>query len=610
MKAILILILIFFLACHQSFSQDVLPYRVDNPVKLDFFNFIPQIIRNVASPDDSSRILIAMYGWNASKRRAEVNVWLSQDKGNSYNHVLQDASTPWVSELSCAYGPDGFAYVITGASKRTGKLRGHTYGEMHVFNSSDGGLTWQGPTTGPFIDWTAATVDASQGNNRNKLYVFGHDVANEEGGWVGPSKPLIYSFDNGKSFSKPLFTGNWPEDGGGYPLAAKTNQNGIVFALYRRVNPSGLLVALSKDGGKTLELMPVMSQDSLVSKQNTFDIGFDIDQSESAFSGRLYVAYAAIRSEKPVIMLAFSDDLGLKWQHKEVSNYLSDSIQELGSTGISVNKNGIIGITWYEPGKNCQRFTISKTGGESFETPISLSRSLPNKIRDSQFFQNHLQTTGTYEPDAPKMVPPGSVAEGIGLSIRILPSGSPLTELSSDAAGAFHPVWLEQQIDGSYALLTSTISAEKDAIQGKKLNTKTLINVNDKIIVDILGQQYDAHSGEFNIDFNFTNKSDSILHGPLLLKVTKITSGFGFNDPKIVNSNLTDFGKNALFNLTNILTDEKLEPGMATKQYTFTFKVNQTNQTEEIWQKIQDGESIHPISCQFDIYVKAAELQE
>ena len=100
---------------------------------------LPESMVSSASSQQAGYLLTAVYGWNALQRRAEMNAYLSTDYGLSWQHVLQDASTPWVSEISCAYGPDGHAYVVTGASKRTGITRGHPYGQRHLFHSSDGG---------------------------------------------------------------------------------------------------------------------------------------------------------------------------------------------------------------------------------------------------------------------------------------------------------------------------------------------------------------------------------------------------------------------------------------------------------------------------------------
>ncbi len=570
----------------------------------DASNFIPKIIRNTTSPEDSSRIMVAIWGENASKRRAEVNVYLSTNGGTEWIHVLQDVSTQWVSELSCAFGPNSSAYVVTGASKRSGKQRGHEYGKMHVFRSSDNGLTWEGPATGPFIDWTSTTVDASQSSNRGSVYIFGSDIIDNKGGWIGPAKPMIKSINNGRTFSEPSFSGKWPDDGGGFPIASRVIQDGMIVTLYKRDRPSGNLVAISNNGGDSFEMMPVIKRDSLVSKQSIFEIGFAIDQSGGTFNGRFYIAYAAIRLDKPVVMLSYSDDYGRTWQHRLISNYLDRNITKYrGATSIAVNKDGIIGVTWIEPESNSQRFIISRNGGDSFETPISLSNGVSTRVIGSQFFENHLQTMGRYEPDVPRGVPPASAAKGIGLSIRILPAGSPTIELSVDAAGVFHPVWIEQQEDGSFELFTKTISVTNKKKVSPKVDIASLKNVNEKIVVDIVGQQFDASKGIFKIDFSLTNISDSTFVGPIVLKIIELESGFGFSEPIILNSENDNTGIGAIFNLTNAVSINKLKPGIATTPYQMIFKVNQTKPGRAIWQSVKEHNTIHPISSQFDIYI-------
>jgi len=587
------------------FAQSLIQTKRQEVSKIEISNFVPEIIRSAADPQNPKRILLCLYGWNSTKRRAEVNAFMSYDKGITYKKVLQDTSSQWVSEASCAFGPDGYAYVITGASKRTGKQRGHTFGQMHLFHSGDGGATWKGPTTGHFIDWTAATVDVSASKYRGRLYIFGHDVANDSGKWTGPMKPMIYSSDKGKTVSKPLFTGTWPADGGGYPLAATTNLKGEVLALYRRVNPARLLVSVSKDGGKSLQLLPEISKDSLVTQQNLFDIGFGIDQSNKAFKDRLYISYVAIYKNHPAIMLARSNDNGVSWQHKPIAYYSHDNhSQELGATRLCVNKNGEVAVMWSDLSDSTIKMVVSKTGGDSFESHMTLSKQPYLTATNSQFFENHLQTMGTYEPDAAKNQPPGAKATGVGLSVRILPATFSIIGLTCDADGGFHPFWIEQQPNGYTSLLTTNLQITPKTIPGNKktIETNNFQNISNKILIDIHSQRYDALRGEISLDFTITNKSDSTIQGPLYLEIARLNTGFGFENPEILDENIAiNSSGNPVIELANQIKNGKLDSGSESSRYTIRFKVIQNEPTSVIWQKVQEGETIHPIICEFNL---------
>jgi hypothetical protein len=310
---------------------------------------------------------------------------------------------------------------------------------------------------------------------------------------------------------------------------------------------------------------------------------------------------------QPAVMLASSDDMGLSWDHKIVSHYsTNDNEQNLGSAALSVNKNGIVGVTWNEPLVKKQRFAISQNGGASFELPITFSNGTNLKFESSQFFENQLQTMGTFEPDASSGEPAGAHADGIGLSIRILPAASSAIELSSDANGNFHPFWTEQQSMGILSLFTTTIQITKETgmFQKVKPDLKTFKNVNAKVIVDVWKQQYDANAGEFILDFTLTNKSDSVVVGPVFIELSKIVGGYGFGDPKLINEDAIDYMGKPVLDVSKILIGGKLKPDMQTLKYTILFKIKQNTPTEKIWQKVQEGETIHPISCQFNIYAR------
>ena len=592
---------------HQISKSVSLTALVDLLVEIPTYTVIPQIVNNVASPHKTGYLLTCVYGWNATQRRAEVNAYLSRNNGITWGHVLQDATTPWVSEVSCAFGPDGSAYIVTGASKRTGITRGHPFGAMHVYRSTDDGLSWQGPTTGPFVDWTATTVDTTRGPNRGRIYLFGHDIANGNGSWVGPAKPLLVSSDGGMSFTPPSFAGKWPLSGGGYPLGTNVLHDGTVVALYRRQQPAAYVPVLSEDGGKTHRELASIPKDSLVKSIAALSAGFTVDQSRKANDGRFYLAYPAIRSGKPVIMLSRSDDNGKSWRNSVALNFITDSVTtKLGFVSVAVNQNGILGVSWSQPQQGSQYFSFSRDGGDTFEPATLLSRDSTILPSMAQYIQHYLQTMGTYEPDVPRSDLPGASASGKGLSIRLTKMGLNAAQLSTDQSGDFHPIWLHQKNDGKLVLTTARVSIGEIPQKRNVRSATGLLKVTKRVLIDVVNQQFDATLGEYRISFTLTNSSDSTFLGPIHAVVTELTAGNGFTQAAVLDAANSETGVGAILTFERTLMNGQLLPGESTNPYQVTFRVKPKTTYESVWHQVESGETIHPVSVQLEIYVSKA----
>ena len=567
---------------------------------------LPESIVSSASSHQAGYLLTAVYGWNALQRRAEINAYLSTDYGLSWQHVLQDASTPWVSEISCAYGPDGHAYVVTGASKRTGITRGHPYGQRHLFHSSDGGRTWQGPTSGPFVDWTALTVDTTRSQYRGHVYLFGHDIADAPGRWKGPAKPLLVSSDQGVSFNGPTFSGKWPSSGGGYPLAARVLHNGQVVALYRRQTPGAYVLTQSSDGGGTYRELPAVPKDSLVQRITALSAGFDVDQSRNQYDGRFYLAYPAIRAKRPVVILARSDDGGLSWRNSVAIAISADTTDQApGYVSIAINARGIIGLSWSEARTQAQYFSYSADGGDTFAKPIRLSgwppKVLPNSPPTPLHLQSYLQTMGTYEPDVPDSSMGGASAVGKGLSIRLINADLGFVQMSSDPSEAFHPLWVERDGTGQVSLHTRQVRVVSVAQAGPSTPTSTSIDVTKRVLIDVISQEFDAARGEYRIGFTVTNLSDSTFGGPLRLRVRRLTAGQAFQSPHLLGAANGLTGVGAELDLEPQLVGGRLGPGQSTRPYIATFSSQVRESYGQVWHQLRTGETPHPISVEFAV---------
>src|SRR3712207_588288 len=108
---------------------------------------------------------------------------------------------------------------------------------------------------------------------------------------------------------------------------------------------------------------------------------------------------------------------------------------------VAVNKDGVVGLTWYErrkeAGGECQHlyFTASLDGGKSFlpQVRVSAAPSCPDTPRNGQ-------------------------------SAKRWPGGGDYSGLAASADGAFHALWSDSR-DGIYQLRTARVQVDPAAKQ-------------------------------------------------------------------------------------------------------------------------------------------------
>ena len=228
----------------------------------------------MAAADPQSPNNLIVCGYRANQRTGagyEGYVYQSGDGGKTWREVLVDASSQWVSEESCAFGPGNQAYFVTGVSDTSRGEPLHEYGNMHLYRSADGGRTWRAIQVSPFMDWTSMAVDTTHGPRRNTLYIFADSVASATGGWLYDDRSAVLAVR--RELPKPSFSitnGNFSVKTGGKSTARLPEGSAVlsdgsvltVFAGYRGTDnhdASGknttifsVDVGVSKDGGKTL----------------------------------------------------------------------------------------------------------------------------------------------------------------------------------------------------------------------------------------------------------------------------------------------------------------------------------------------------------------------
>jgi hypothetical protein len=527
--------------------------------------------------------------------------------------------------------------MIVGASQRSGALRGHVHGSMHLFRSLDGGRSWLPPTIGPFMDWTATAVAPSRTGGASTVYIFGHDIVRRPGEWTGPAKPVRISRDGGRTFSPPHFGRGRLRQEGGYPVAARGLPDGSAVALYAGPRLRYRIANDEANGSAPNDVVRRTStspQDSVwvtswrpmlvdpvgrirlgaeipeveginPRSRPLTNVGMDVLAHDRSGSPEIAVVYPALRGNSPVLILAISDRRGGSWRQREVQRFVQDSGEgAMGPVGIAANRAGQLAITWHEAHSGCQYIIISADQGASFTSPQQLScRPIADGTSRARFPSTaaNLQTMGVFEPDAPEGQPVGLAASGKGLSIRLTEATLTEAQLVADASGRFHPLWTELADDGRYVLTTARVApwSSPPTPDGPSLWR----TITDSVLVDVVAQSYDGRRGWFVLDFTLTNLSRRPMQGPFAIRLGTMQAGFGFSPPQLIR----DDGSAADTGAVVILDGERRAPigyGQATAVHRVVLRALPSESLERVWQAAR-ARDIHPVSIKFDVLVGA-----
>src|SRR2546428_12711183 len=86
-------------------------------------------------PEDQNKMIICGTKWDAVQNSLLGVVYASSDAGVTWHTALEDRSSLWVTEHSCAFGRDHRAYFVSEASKVVDGQLHHELGTTRLFVS-------------------------------------------------------------------------------------------------------------------------------------------------------------------------------------------------------------------------------------------------------------------------------------------------------------------------------------------------------------------------------------------------------------------------------------------------------------------------------------------
>jgi hypothetical protein len=526
-----------------------------------------------AHPTDPQRLIACAVLFLPTRPAQTTAVYLSKDGGKTWRVALQPDDVQRTGDPVCTFGPDGSAYYVALATYQTDSDK-----HMIIYKSRDGGDTWGQPVHLPLVDREAIAFDSSRGKFHGRVYVNGTgSIARIESG----NKNSVFVFRSNNddlSFQPPVIRlasenqnvvgmGNSVvlSDGTLVTLFGHNKDTTTIEGRENRANQanSWLRVVTSTDGGDTLSTGIIVSDWYMDRErsQGSHIPALAADPGSVAFKDRLYAVWVDSRSGRLDILLSYSADKGKHWSKPVFVNDDRAALDPADGPDaitpvVGVNKDGVVGIAWADRRGHAdnlgydKRFTASLDGGETFLPSVKVS-SAPTEFGKNEAWPVTAATRGPADSAS------GSPAR---LNVRFSLNSFFTTEghtsgLAVDAAGVFHPVWIDSRT-GIAQVWTAPVAVAGNAIRHGETDLSALDDVTTRVALELTDVSFDRKANMLTATARLKNKSKAPIRGPIKARVIDLRSDLGV--PEILDSDNKRTGAGAVWDFTPLIQNQAL----------------------------------------------------
>lgn len=514
----------------------------------------------------------------------------SADNGKSWKPTFHTKADGWAMDPTCAYGPDGTAYLVTAPRYWPAGARK----VMTLWRSRDGGVTWDSSGSMGMVDRHYLAVDGSSAAFRNRLYVHGAGTLQSVDGRIAASDLVLYtSTDNGRTFHATIRAAedkrDIPVNGNSVVLSDGTwvgvfgelRQDG---APLKHHNISGepnarLKVMSSTDGGNSLK--PAVIVDDFyywwLAWNGSVIPYIAADPGSSQFRDRLYVVWPDDRTGHLQIRFAYSADRGRSWSK-------SIAISEEGSASsprdqlmpmLAVNKDGVVGVAWQDRRDAADnlgwsvRFRASLDGGETFLPSVRVSdKAAAFGAREKWAVTQFVSGGGSRYPSS------GPLTLDLSLAWSHY-TGGHTSGMAVDRDGVFHAYWVDNRT-GVHQVWTAPITVDAQVARNGGREWSNLVDVSMKVSLDLKDVSYDRAANALTFKARLLNTSPDTILGPGVLRIVGLESDAGV--PELSASDIAGPREGAMIYFGSSGADAALLPGGASPERTLTFVVKEMRQ--------------------------------
>jgi hypothetical protein len=493
-------------------------------------------------------------------------IYSSSDRGKSWRSVLEDKNSTWVTEQSCAFGPNHRAYFISEASKIIEGNPHHELGTSRLYVSTDAGQHWRETMKTRWADYSTSTVSSPSG----KLFTFFNTIAGEPGrSWGSNIGLLVFSPDDNK-VEGPFFDSPIQDIGydGSFPSSATALKSGTVAALYYGTK-AGSLGREADLGVIRAKRAPALLLEHTVILHRLESDCFHLNDSSLAYDpqhDRIFVVYLD-GCKNTQIMLTSSDDEGRTWTTGAVVARFQNPKREISNPALVVGTGDNLGLLW-EKGQGSGRWLFSYIRNQKLADPAT---ELSQGVRSNQVSDDSL-LTWIYQPNQqhggnPNAPPEGAITVNIVNMLNVVWRGSGLVT----AGDKILAVWLSGSSEGTRLYARSFSASGSSSKEAMPTDPKVGDSDVTADTVMFYGgmEHFDSTTAVLKICLTIGNRGVKSLRVPIKLVVEDIKSPIG--TISVLNATNGLPGVGAVWDISDSVTGDRIAPHTISNPFCLSF---------------------------------------
>jgi hypothetical protein len=529
-------------------------------------------------PEDPARIILCGTKWDALANTPLGFVYFSADTGRTWRIALEDRSSAWVTEHSCAIGSHHRAYFVSSAAAQTYSGANPATGTARFFVSTDSGEHWAEKMNLGWADYTTSAVSKISG----KLYTFFHAgmLTRDPGQAKGNALGLLVISPDGTKVAGPYFASgvrNSPYTGI-YPSNAIALPSGSVIAFYyaTRPGPTGLEIEIGMvhaDQSPEPNLFQTVIAHEATDRSGSclnFDDGA---MTYDAEHNRVMVVYQGGCGPASRVMLTTSGDEGRTWSESVSLAMPKDCGGRIYSPSLIVSDHRL-GLLWEDKPFSARWLYSYVVDGASVAPPVVLSDE-----PGADEISNDALWTLISPPNQMGPVPNSSPDAVIGVDVHSMANALWRTEGIVATDAGLLAIWSAGTEEGMRlhsALIGMNGSSPHSDLFGK---TELEDVTQDTVLIyggepDYSGQYYDEAGRTLTVCAAVRNRAEGSLRSPIEIKLESLGSSWG--SVSVVNATNALPGPGASWDISTLLTGDRIPTGTVSNPFCMSFRFDTT----------------------------------